>query len=129
MNGAYVYVVTIEGQDRPVKIGFSANLTGRIHHLSMSSGRKHRLRFARVSDYPRLAEKEAHVSLWENKLFGEWFAVDKETAISAVSAAVEMFLDFRGGPNCRPVQWDKDCKERIKQALKNGRPRKQGATA
>lgn len=84
-----VYVIT--GKGNPCKIGFSADPYERMARLQTSTPDQLHLAFAiwfETQKAARKVEQFSHKRLAEKKIKGEWFLVDADEAIDAISHAV-----------------------------------------
>lgn len=77
-----VYIIEAVGTGR-YKIGFTQNLTRRMHALRHGSPFPLRIAHAVESDRANLLEAELHARLRDHRVYGEWFELDQKTVEAA----------------------------------------------
>jgi hypothetical protein len=90
--GAYLYVLGIDGG--PYKVGWAEDVKRRAKYLTYPAGSKEIAHTVPVPyKYALYAERYAHWLLRDHHYRNEWFNVDLEKAVEAVTKAVS--LDFK----------------------------------
>jgi len=86
-----VYVIA-ESPNGPCKVGFAADVRGRLSGLQNGNPRPLAIFHQERCEMYRTAERVAHSRLWARRMCGEWFDVPVSEAISAVRYGIEKAL-------------------------------------
>jgi hypothetical protein len=86
-GGADVYILSVEGQSRPCKIGYSADARKRAQRLQQQMPYRTALRHVLTTPFAKEVEARSHRALAAHRARGEWFDVDARCAERVIKEA------------------------------------------